>query len=88
MTTLTPPAPCGYCRRCAIHDDPGGCLEVAAWERANPEIAAQYLEPWARPLDIEPADADDIVGIVPVTSLDECTPISELGLRLLLEIQD
>jgi len=28
-----PPKPCGYCRRCAIHDDPGGCLEVAAWER-------------------------------------------------------
>jgi len=25
-------APCGYCRRCAIHDDPGGCLEV---ERAD-----------------------------------------------------
>ncbi len=26
-------APCGYCRRCAIHDDPGGCLEVEAYER-------------------------------------------------------
>jgi hypothetical protein len=30
---VDPPKPCGYCRRCAIHDDPGGCLEVAAWER-------------------------------------------------------
>jgi hypothetical protein len=20
--------PCGYCRRCAIHDDPGGCITV------------------------------------------------------------
>lgn len=24
--------PCGYCRRCAIHDDPAGCLEVEAFE--------------------------------------------------------
>lgn len=30
---VDPPAPCGYCRRCAIHDDPGGCLEVERWER-------------------------------------------------------
>lgn len=29
---LDPPDPCGYCRRCAIHDDPGGCLEVYDWE--------------------------------------------------------
>lgn len=33
FTKLDPPAPCGWCRRCAIHDDPGGCLEVSAWER-------------------------------------------------------
>lgn len=30
---VDPPAPCGSCRRCAIHDDPGGCLEVERWER-------------------------------------------------------
>jgi hypothetical protein len=35
-----PPAPCGYCRRCAIHDDPGGCLEVEAWARENPATSA------------------------------------------------
>jgi hypothetical protein len=23
-----PYAPCGYCRRCAVHDDPGGCTTV------------------------------------------------------------
>jgi hypothetical protein len=27
------PSPCGYCRRCSLHDDPGGCLEVERWER-------------------------------------------------------
>lgn len=26
-------SPCGYCRRCSLHDDPGGCLEVEAYER-------------------------------------------------------
>jgi hypothetical protein len=31
----TPPAPCGYCRRCLLHDDPAGCLEVERWEREN-----------------------------------------------------
>ena len=31
-------APCGCCRRCAIHDDPGGCLTVEAYAR---ELAAQ-----------------------------------------------
>jgi hypothetical protein len=30
-----PLAPCGYCRRCAIHDDPAGCLTVEAYEREN-----------------------------------------------------
>lgn len=34
--TPAPPAPCGYCRRCALHDDPGGCLEVERWARENP----------------------------------------------------
>lgn len=28
-----PLAPCGYCRRCAIHDDPGGCLTVEHYVR-------------------------------------------------------
>lgn len=37
-----PPAPCGYCRRCAIHDDPGGCLTVEQWERDNPEAAGYW----------------------------------------------
>jgi hypothetical protein len=32
---LTPPEPCGYCRRCAVHDDPGGCLTVEAWAREH-----------------------------------------------------
>jgi hypothetical protein len=40
---VEPPAPCGYCRRCLLHDDPGGCLEVARWERENPEAAAQAI---------------------------------------------
>lgn len=26
--------PCGWCRRCAIHDDPGGCLVVYQHEMA------------------------------------------------------
>lgn len=30
-----PLAPCGYCRRCAIHDDPGGCLEVERYVREH-----------------------------------------------------
>lgn len=40
MTTIDTEklAPCGYCRRCAIHDDPCGCLEVEAYER---ELLAQ-----------------------------------------------
>ena len=32
---------CGYCRRCAIHDDPGGCLTVEQWEREHPEEARE-----------------------------------------------
>ena len=32
-----PYAPCGYCRRCAIHDDPGGCLTVEAYVREHGE---------------------------------------------------
>lgn len=24
--------PCGYCRRCSLHDDPGGCIEVYHYE--------------------------------------------------------
>lgn len=44
-TTLpAPPAPCGYCRRCAVHDDPGGCLTVQAWENANPEAAIAAIQ--------------------------------------------
>jgi hypothetical protein len=34
--------PCGYCRRCSLHDDPGGCLEVYAYER---ELIAAGLTP-------------------------------------------
>jgi len=34
--------PCGYCRRCAIHDDPGGCLEVFAHEQ---ELLASGVTP-------------------------------------------
>lgn len=30
---LDPPSPCGYCRRCSLHDDPSGCLEVEKWEQ-------------------------------------------------------
>lgn len=41
MTKVTDPqAPCGYCRRCAIHDDPGGCTTVSAWEATHPAEAA------------------------------------------------
>ncbi len=36
---LDAPAPCGYCRRCVIHDDPGGCLTVEAWEREQDPAA-------------------------------------------------
>ena len=49
--TLTPEqqerlAPCGYCRRCAIHDDPGGCLTSEAEERAiREEIARAAYRP-------------------------------------------
>lgn len=43
-TTTTPPEPCGYCRRCLIHDDPGGCLEVSRWEEANPEAAIASIQ--------------------------------------------
>lgn len=32
-----PLTPCGWCRRCAIHDDPGGCLTVEAYIRDNGE---------------------------------------------------
>lgn len=35
-------APCGYCRRCAIHDDPGGCLVVEDYER---ELLASGITP-------------------------------------------
>lgn len=38
-----PTIPCGYCRRCAIHDDPAGCLEVEKWERENPILAAAMI---------------------------------------------
>ena len=41
--TYDPLEPCGWCRRCAIHDDPGGCLEVERWERENPEAAARAI---------------------------------------------
>jgi hypothetical protein len=37
---VSPPEPCGYCRRCAIHDDPGGCLEVERWEREKMGVSA------------------------------------------------
>lgn len=43
LSAITAPAPCGYCRRCALHDDPAGCLTVEAWERANPEAAAASI---------------------------------------------
>lgn len=36
--TSDPLAPCGYCRRCAIHDDPGGCLTVEAYTWEHPEV--------------------------------------------------
>ena len=45
--TLTPPAPCGYCRRCAVHDDPGGCLTVEAWAREN-DPEGKLDAPWFR----------------------------------------
>lgn len=40
--------PCGYCRRCAVHDDPGGCLEVEKYQRwldqkAEGEAVAELL---------------------------------------------
>lgn len=34
--------PCGWCRRCSLHDDPGGCLEVSAHER---ELIASGVTP-------------------------------------------
>ena len=47
MTTATDPlAPCGTCRRCAIHDDPGGCLEVDRYvRRLNGEAVAAMVAP-------------------------------------------
>jgi hypothetical protein len=36
---LSPSENC-YCRRCLLHDDPGGCLEVQAYER---ELHAQGM---------------------------------------------
>lgn len=45
MTTTTSiPEPCGYCRRCAVHNDPAGCLTVEAWERENPEAAIAAIQ--------------------------------------------
>ena len=47
-----PLAPCGYCRRCAIHDDPGGCLTVERYVRQ------QEGEKVARLLDKLPVGAE------------------------------
>ena len=38
------PEPCGYCRRCAIHDDPGGCTTVQEWEREHPEVTIVVIQ--------------------------------------------
>lgn len=38
-----PLAPCGYCRRCAIHDDPGGCLTVDRYVRQQEGEAVRAL---------------------------------------------
>lgn len=35
--------PCGWCRRCALHDDPGGCLTVEEYERDFPKVAAASI---------------------------------------------
>jgi hypothetical protein len=56
MPSPTPPLPCGYCRRCLLHDDPGGCLVVEAWERENPVAAARAYAPWYRELLAERAE--------------------------------
>jgi hypothetical protein len=32
--------PCGWCRRCALHDDPGACLTVEEYERDFAAVAA------------------------------------------------
>jgi len=56
--------PCGYCRRCAIHDDPCGCTTVEAWDRrveaallalaavdgGNSGLAERYRREWDRGL--------------------------------------
>lgn len=34
-----PFAPCGYCRRCAIHDDPAGCLTVEEYTMSHRDEA-------------------------------------------------
>lgn len=45
-TTTDPLAPCGHCRRCAIHDDPGGCLTVEHYVRKlEGERVAAMLAP-------------------------------------------
>jgi hypothetical protein len=43
--------PCGHCRRCAIHDDPAGCLEVEAFERGLEAIGAFLREAGKRIAD-------------------------------------
>lgn len=49
-----PLAPCGYCRRCAIHDDPGGCLVVQDYVEQTLVVldgfSDRYREAWDRNL--------------------------------------
>lgn len=54
LAGVTVPEPCGYCRRCAVHDDPGGCLEVEAWAREN--------DPEGR-FEVFPPDDDQLAGL-------------------------
>lgn len=75
MTTTTNiPEPCGYCRRCAIHDDPGGCLEVERWEREHPvqAIAAIIASDWMAPA-AKAHRVQELLGsdLAPLGQLDE-----------------
>lgn len=53
--------PCGFCRRCAIHDDPGGCLTVSEYVRQQTKISTKRFT-WFADEDLFVAEASDVAA--------------------------
>lgn len=54
--------PCGYCRRCEIHDDPGGCLTVSQYVREHTLVPTERFT-WLPAEDLFVADASDLSDV-------------------------